>query len=151
MEASYIHVQTTAPTREEADRIVSALVDRGLAACVQVLGPIASTYRWQGAIERAEEWLCLVKTERRLFGSLADAIRAAHSYDTPEIVATEIVEGSAAYLQWIGESLRQDDAPQPARANDHRRLLTSSAKHTPTAAPAMSAARSPAVTSRPGT
>jgi periplasmic divalent cation tolerance protein len=103
--ADYIQVMTTTGAEEEAERISAALVERRLAACVQVLGPIASRYRWQGEIETAEEWMCVAKTEASRYAELEAAIRELHSYDEPEIVATPIIAGSRSYLDWIGESL----------------------------------------------
>jgi periplasmic divalent cation tolerance protein len=101
----YLQVLTTAGSEEEAERISDALVERRLAACVQVLGPIASRYRWRGEVETAREWICLAKTEAARYPALEAAIREAHSYEEPEIVATPIVAGSQGYLDWIGESL----------------------------------------------
>lgn len=104
--ADYLQVLTTAGSEAEAEQISAALVERRLAACVQVIGPIASRYRWQGEVERSREWLCLAKTEASRYPQLEAAIRELHSYDEPEIVATPIVAGSQGYLDWIGESLR---------------------------------------------
>ena len=84
-EIRYIQVMTTVDDAEGAQRIADALVGARLAACVQVLGPIASTYRWQGEINNAQEWLCLAKTRADLYPQVEAAIRAAHSYDVPEI------------------------------------------------------------------
>lgn len=92
---------TTTETSEQAQQIADHLVDRHLAACVQVIGPIASTYRWQGAVERAGEYMCVIKTRRALAGEVEAAIRALHSYDNPEIVVVAIEGGSADYLGWI--------------------------------------------------
>jgi periplasmic divalent cation tolerance protein len=105
----HIQILTAAPSRDAGEAIGGMLVERRLAACVQVVGPIASTYRWQGAIERAEEWLCLIKTTRERFDAVADAIRAAHPYETPEIIATPIVAGDAAYLRWLDEQTRGEE------------------------------------------
>lgn len=102
----YIQVLTTAGSEAEADRIGAALLDARLAACVQVLGPIASRYRWKGEVETAQEWLCLAKTEAARYADVEAAIRAAHSYEEPEIVATPIVAGNSGYLDWISASLR---------------------------------------------
>jgi periplasmic divalent cation tolerance protein len=99
--SGHVQVLTTAGSEEEAGRIASVLVERRLAACVQVVGPIASRYRWQGAIEEAREWQCLAKTTRAAYEAVEAAIRDAHSYDEPEIIATPIVAGSAGYLAWI--------------------------------------------------
>lgn len=103
--ADYLQIQTTAGSEEEAERIGAALVERRLAACVQVVGPIASHYRWQGSLERSTEWMCVAKTSTARYAELEGAIRELHSYEEPEIVATPIVAGSAGYLAWIGENL----------------------------------------------
>jgi periplasmic divalent cation tolerance protein len=98
---AHIQVLTTAGSEEEAGRIAAALVERKLAACVQVVGPVTSRYRWRGEVEEEREWQCLAKTTRAAYEAVEAAIREAHSYDEPEIVATPIVAGSAGYLAWI--------------------------------------------------
>lgn len=103
----YLQISTTTASEEQAHEIAAALVERRLAACVQILGPIQSVYRWQEKIEQASEWLCMVKTRRALFAEVEAAIRELHSYECPEIVAVPIVEGSAAYLAWLSEQLRE--------------------------------------------
>lgn len=104
--SEHVQVLTTAGSEEEAARIAKALVDEHLAACVQVVGPILSTYRWQGEVEEAREWQCLAKTIRALYPQVEATIRRLHSYDEPEIVATEIVAGSPGYLAWIEENVK---------------------------------------------
>ena len=99
----FVQVSTTTPSRELADTMASALIEQRLAACVQVVGPIASSYRWLGAVERADEWLCLIKTSLDRFDAVAAVIRALHTYEAPEIIATPIVAGDPAYLRWIAE------------------------------------------------
>jgi periplasmic divalent cation tolerance protein len=103
--AEYLQVTTTAGSEQEAEQISAALVERRLAACVQVVGPIASRYRWQGAVEHSTEWMCVAKTSAARYAELEAAIRELHFYDEPEIVATPIVAGSTAYLEWIGRSV----------------------------------------------
>lgn len=88
-------------SEEEADAVAQAVVGARLAACAQVLGPVASTYWWQGRVERSTEWLCLLKSRTTLFDQVADAVRRAHSYETPEIVAVPLVAADPAYLQWL--------------------------------------------------
>lgn len=100
-----VQVLTTAGSEEEAGRIASLLVERRLAACVQVVGPIVSRYRWQGAIEAEQEWQCLAKTTRPAYEAVEAAIREVHSYDEPEIIATPIAAGSAGYLAWIEKNV----------------------------------------------
>jgi periplasmic divalent cation tolerance protein len=100
-------VLTAAGSEEEAGRVAAVLVERRLAACVQVVGPVASRYRWQGAIEESSEWQCLAKTTRGAYEAVEAAIREVHSYEEPEIVATAIVAGSAGYLAWIEENVSE--------------------------------------------
>jgi periplasmic divalent cation tolerance protein len=96
-----VQVVTTTGTRAEADAIAQAVVEARLAACVQVVGPVTSRYWWDGAVEVAEEWLCLVKTTADRYPELEAAIRQCHSYDEPEIVALPVVAGSRSYLDWV--------------------------------------------------
>lgn len=104
----YLQVLTTTATREDAQTIADVLVEKRLAGCVQIVGPIASTFWWEGKVERSAEWLCLIKTETRLYDALEQAIKAHHSYETPEIIAISIVAGSQAYLQWLSQALRRE-------------------------------------------
>ncbi|MBV9280418.1 MAG: divalent-cation tolerance protein CutA [Chloroflexi bacterium] len=97
---------TTTDSSEEARKIAGTVVERHLAGCVQVIGPISSTYRWEDGIETAQEWLCLIKTSAERFAELEGAILEVHSYDVPEILAVPVVAGSAAYLQWLREGLK---------------------------------------------
>lgn len=99
-------VTTTVGTQADADRIAAALVAERLAACVQVVGPVGSTYRWQGATERATEWYCHCKTTRARYPALEARIRDLHPYQVPEIIALPIVAALPAYLAWIEESVR---------------------------------------------
>jgi periplasmic divalent cation tolerance protein len=96
-----ISIYVVAADMAEADRIAEALVGERLAACVNILGAVRSVYRWQGAIERADEIAMIAKTTEALFERLAARVRTLHSYDTPAIVAWPIVAGDAAYLDWI--------------------------------------------------
>jgi periplasmic divalent cation tolerance protein len=103
--AEYLQVTTTAGSEEEAERIAAALIERRLAACVQIVGPVASRYRCQGAVETAEEWLCAAKTTVDRYAELEQAIRELHSYEEPEIIATPIVAGSPGYLEWVSRNV----------------------------------------------
>lgn len=104
--ADYVQVLTTAGSEEEAERICDALIEDRLAACVQVAGPVSSTYRWQGGVEREREWQCLAKTEARLYEEVEAAIRRVHSYEEPEILAIPVLAGSRGYLDWVSANLR---------------------------------------------
>ena len=113
-DASYLQVQTTTDSRAEAIELARVAVESRLAAYAQVAGPMTSTYWWDGEIERAEEWLVVLKLPADRYDELADLLTERHSYDEPEIVATPIIRGSASYLTWITEETR----PRPAeRAN----------------------------------
>jgi len=101
----HVEVSTSVASADDAGRIARALVEGRLAACVQVRGPIQSTYRWQGAIETAEEWQCVAKTRRELFARVEEAIREMHPYEVPEIFAVEIVEAASSYTQWLDEQV----------------------------------------------
>ncbi|KUG22095.1 periplasmic divalent cation tolerance protein cuta [hydrocarbon metagenome] len=102
---SYIQISTTTETKEQAQKIAQYLVEQKLAACVQVTGPIESIYRWKGKIEKATEWLCLIKTREDLFDKVETAIKILHLYETPEIVAVPIINGSKEYLNWLDDEL----------------------------------------------
>ena len=96
-----VQVTVTASSQEEAERLANDAVERRLAACAQVHGPIASTYHWEGRIEHAAEWYCHLKTTRARVANLEARVRELHSYRNPEIIALPIVAGSAEYLRWI--------------------------------------------------
>jgi periplasmic divalent cation tolerance protein len=103
----FLLLQTTTDSRAEAVELARGAVEARLAACAQVSGPVASTYWWEGAVERAEEWLLTLKLPATGYQALADFIARSHSYDEPEIVATPIVAGSAGFLSWIEEETRR--------------------------------------------
>ncbi len=100
-----IIVFMTAANMEEASRIAELLVEKNVAACVQILPEMQSVYRWQGQIERQTEILVIAKTVKSKFAELETEVRAAHSYETPEIVATPITSGSTPYLEWLSASV----------------------------------------------
>ena len=102
------HFQVTVTTsgREESDSLGRMVVERRLAACAQVSGPITSTYWWEGKVTSATEWLCTLKTTAGRLEKLVAVVREAHSYDVPEIVAVPITAGHGAYLAWIEDETR---------------------------------------------
>ena len=99
----FMLVTTTTGTRHDAERIATELVKRRLAGCVQIVGPIRSVYRWKGAIESEEEWLCTAKTARAHLAAIDALVREIHPYEVPELVAVPIVGGGEAYLKWLDE------------------------------------------------
>ena len=114
LDAAFLQVQTTTDSRAEAMELARVAVESRLAACAQVAGPMTSTYWWDDGVERAEEWLVVLKLPADRYEELAALLTERHSYDEPEIVATPIIRGSASYLTWITEETR----PRPAeRAN----------------------------------
>ncbi len=105
-EPQFFQVQTTTDSRAEAVELARAVVEARLAACAQVAGPIASTYWWEDGLERAEEWLLMLKLPADRYDDLAEFLTQRHSYDEPEITATPIVAGSSSYLDWLEEETR---------------------------------------------
>jgi periplasmic divalent cation tolerance protein len=100
-----IVVFSTCATPEDAEKIARHLVEARVAACVNILPGARSVYRWQGKVEDAAEYVLLVKSSRGLFHALRDEIQKIHPYEVPEIVALPVVDGSDAYLRWIGSSV----------------------------------------------
>lgn len=100
-----VQVSTTTASRDDAERIARTLVERRLAACAQVSGPISSYYHWQGKLETSEEWVCAIKTLSSHYPAIESAIRQLHAYDVPEILAVPIVAVSPDYLAWLTAEL----------------------------------------------
>ena len=98
---------TTTSSRDEANTIASELVSRHFAACVNIIGPISSTYHWQGEIEHSEEFLLLIKSTETQFPAIQATIRELHSYEVPELISLKIEAGAESYLDWIAASVRE--------------------------------------------
>jgi periplasmic divalent cation tolerance protein len=94
-------VTTTLPDRISADQLAETLVAERLAACAQVLGPVSSTYRWEGRVEHSEEWYCTLKTTDQRLSALQQRVRELHPYQTPELIVLPITGGDAQYLDWV--------------------------------------------------
>jgi periplasmic divalent cation tolerance protein len=109
--SGHLVVLSTVGKAEDAERIGRALVERGLAACVNVLPAVTSIYRWKGKLEREEERLLLIKTRADRFAALRDALVALHPYEVPEVLALPVADGHAPYLQWLDASVRPDSGP----------------------------------------
>ncbi|HEY1526107.1 MAG TPA: divalent-cation tolerance protein CutA [Candidatus Angelobacter sp.] len=97
-------VLTTAGSQEEARKIARALVDRRLAACVNIVSQVESVYRWQDKMETSKEWLLLIKTQTESFEQVCAAVKELHTYDLPECVMLEVAAGSREYLAWIAKN-----------------------------------------------
>lgn len=98
---------STATSREEANTLASELVSRRLAACVNILGPVSSIYRWQGEVEHSEEFLLLIKSSEAQVSQIQEAIRELHSYKVPELISFTIESGLESYLAWIAAAVRK--------------------------------------------
>lgn len=103
-------VLTTTGSEQEARKIAYSLVERHLAACVNILPQVASIYRWQGKVEEAGEWLLVVKTTAAAFAQVRRAIAELHSYELPECICLKIEAGSAKYLEWIAASVSSGES-----------------------------------------
>jgi periplasmic divalent cation tolerance protein len=102
----YIQLFTTTEKKDDAQIISKEVVEKRLAACAQVIGPIKSTYWWKEKIEQTEEWLCIMKSRGDLYEELEKAIKSIHPYEVPEIVAVPIVSGSQSYLEWLEQEVK---------------------------------------------
>jgi periplasmic divalent cation tolerance protein len=108
-ERRYVQVITTIDKKEAAETIAKTLVEIKLAACVQILGPISSTYYWQGKLETAEEWQCLIKSRADRYQDLEAVIKTLHPYEVPEIIMMPIIGGNEDYLKWLDENIESGD------------------------------------------
>ncbi len=104
---TYLQAITTTDSQEEAAKLARLAVERRVAACAQVAGPITSTYWWKGEVETASEWQVLFKLPAERYEAFQEVIRSAHSYDVPEIIATPIAAGNPAYLEWMTAETRE--------------------------------------------
>ena len=103
-----IVIFVTCGSEEEGLKIANALVEGHLAACVNLISPIRSIYRWEGKIWDEKEWLLIIKTQKDRFEELEKKVKSLHSYSVPEIISLPISEGSSSYLRWIKESTKQE-------------------------------------------
>jgi periplasmic divalent cation tolerance protein len=103
----YIQVFTTTDTKENARHISRTLLDRNLAACAQIVGPVTSLFWWENRINEEEEWLVIIKTKRNLYEELERSIRKVHKYEIPEILAIPVVSGSKSYLDWLDQEVKR--------------------------------------------
>ena len=111
-----IVILVTAGSLRESKKIARRLVEQRLAACVNILPPIQSLYRWKGKLNEDREFLILIKSSRELFEEIKATVITLHSYTTPEVICLPIVDGSADYLQWITDSIEQVSQPPDSAA-----------------------------------
>ena len=105
LQNAYVIVMVTTASKQEAENIAQHLLEKRLIACANIIGPVSSLFHWSGKIEKAEEYLIFMKSRQDLFEKLAETVKALHSYEVPEILVLPIVEGSKAYLDWLGSCL----------------------------------------------
>ncbi|MGW1027023.1 divalent-cation tolerance protein CutA [Streptomyces sp. NPDC002577] len=105
--AEWLTVLTTTDDEGKARRLAHGAVEARVAACAQIPGPVTSVYRWEGTVETADEWQVLFKTTADRYEALETWLTEAHDYDVPEIIATPVVRGSAAYLAWVTRETRE--------------------------------------------
>jgi periplasmic divalent cation tolerance protein len=105
LQNAYVIVMVTTASKQEAENIAQRLLKERLIACANIIGPVSSLFHWSGKIEKAEEYLIFMKSRKDLFEKLAETVKAVHSYEVPEILVLPIVEGSKAYLDWLGSCL----------------------------------------------
>ncbi len=106
--AKFILVLTTTAKKRDAEKIACSLVKKSLSACVQILGPIKSYFVWENKFESAQEYLCLIKTSKKLYPKVETAIRQIHPYQLPEIIAINISQGYDKYLNWLNTTISND-------------------------------------------
>lgn len=106
-DAEFVQVVTTVDDHDAARMLARSAVEARVAACAQLGGPIRSTYRWQGAVEEADEWVLVLKTTAARYPALERHLLAHHPYETAEIVCTPITAGNPAYLAWIAAETQE--------------------------------------------
>jgi periplasmic divalent cation tolerance protein len=107
MQIELIVVLVTCGSEEEAVKIARSLVEERLAACVNLVSPVRSIYRWEGKIWDEREWLLVIKTQKQRFEELEKVVKTLHSYSVPEIIGLPIIEGASSYLEWLTEMTRK--------------------------------------------
>jgi len=104
----YIQVLTTVEQKDDAEKIAKTLVEKRIAACVQIIGPMTSYFHWQENLDSAQEFLCLIKSRKDLFAAVERAIKSLHPYEIPEILALPVINGNKEYLDWLREELESE-------------------------------------------
>ena len=107
--ASYVIVFMTVPDEKEVTKIVRSLLKERLIACANIVGPVSSLFWWEGKIDKASEFLVIMKSRKDLFKKLSERVKELHSYEVPEVIALPVIEGLPSYLNWLGASLYGED------------------------------------------
>jgi len=106
MKHDYIICFTTVPSKKEGTKIANKILEKKLAACINIIGPIQSIYTWEKRIEESTEYLLIIKTTEQKYKELEELIKLLHSYKVPEIIAIPIIDGLKEYLDWIDFSTK---------------------------------------------
>ncbi|HET9117134.1 MAG TPA: divalent-cation tolerance protein CutA [Pseudonocardiaceae bacterium] len=106
MSAEHVIVTSTTDNEQAARVLATGAIDAGLGACAQIVGPITSVFRWQGEVQTEQEWRVEIKTTADRVAAVTEHIKANHSYDVPEVIATPIIGGSPEYLSWLVDETR---------------------------------------------
>lgn len=106
MDKNYIIVLVTTASKAEAEKISEALLKEKIIACANIINPVSSFFNWQSKVDKCEECLVIMKSREDLFEELVERIKGLHSYEVPEVLALPIVDGSQAYLEWLGSVLK---------------------------------------------
>lgn len=106
MPPEHVIVASTTGSEDAARTLATGVIEARLGACAQILGPITSVYRWEGEVQTEQEWRVEIKTTTDRVAELTEYVKANHSYDVPEIIATPITSGSAEYLSWLVDETR---------------------------------------------
>ncbi len=108
MKEEYIQIFTTIENKEDAEKIAKSLIEKRLAGCIQIIGPISSIYWWKNKIETSQEWLCIIKSKKNLYEEIEKSIKEIHPYEIPEIIAMPIISGNKDYLKWLDNELKKE-------------------------------------------
>ncbi len=108
MKKHYIQILTTIDDKNIAKKIASALLDKKMASCIQISGPITSNYSWEDKLESTEEYMCIIKTRHNLYREIERLIIEMHPYEVPEIISTQILDGNKTYLDWMDNVIREE-------------------------------------------
>ena len=103
----FIQVFITVNDKDKAKEMAGILLEKKLAACVQISGPVTSLYRWEGSLEEDQEWLLIIKTGEPLYTELEEQIKKIHDYEVPEILAVPVLDGNKDYLKWLKNELKK--------------------------------------------
>jgi periplasmic divalent cation tolerance protein len=123
-----VQIVTTTKSKAEAKKIGRALLQQRLAACVQVIGPLESSFWWKGKISESKEWYCIIKSRRSLYTRIEKAIRTLHSYEEPEIICLPIGAVSLGYQQWVERETKPKEK-RPGKTRGAEDLINTEVGH----------------------